>query len=177
MYNHSADENSNENKKVQESSGLLLRRVEYLPDSRTQLVDIGKVFPTVSNRLFSSRNAWGRVEDETGSSRFVIAYQPRDLDEAEFNKIQKEFGNLVKGTARQVQIIEKVATNVSRITLVANLDAGGMIPVAIANKLLSSYLDQIKDLYEVFERRGKEVDAEVGCADEVLVSRKKNGLR
>ena len=71
---------SNESKKVQESSGLLLRRVKYLPDSRTQLVDIGKVFPTVSNRLFSSRNAWGRVEDETGGSRYAIAYQPRDLD-------------------------------------------------------------------------------------------------
>ena len=60
-----------------DDNGDLIRRIQYLPNSRTQLGDIGYSFPSTS-RLFSVTNVWGKTFSRVGNEVLVIAGKTRD---------------------------------------------------------------------------------------------------
>ena len=153
---------SNQRKKRHaNSNGKLIRRIQYLPNSRTQYTDIGFDFPS-TNRLFSLRSVWGKASSGDGGELLVIAGKTRDLEHDEFDAIERDFGKFIKAEAKQVFLIEGIASQVCRVTYAGQLDVGGRIPTALMDTQISYALDLVTDIYEKFERRGKDVDAEVG---------------
>ena len=162
---------SNGRKKVHiEFTGDLIRRVKYIPQSRTQLCDFGYSFPG-TNRLFSVKSVWGKNSSSEGVERFVITGKTRDMDKKDFDAIERDFGKFIKVGVKQVFVIEKIAPSVCRATYAAQIDLRGRIPTALMDTQISNALDILKGMYEKFERRGKDVEAEVGCADGFLVAR------
>ena len=130
--------------------------------TRTQTCDLGISFFPVTNRLFSAIGVWGRVEFADGAPvQLVIAHGPRDVPESEFEGFKERHGNLVKGKAQQVFVIERISPNISKVTFATNPDVGGKIPSSIGNTLITTNLNVVNDVYDVFERRGKDVDEEV----------------
>ena len=142
-------------------NGKLIRRVVYLPNTRTQLSDIGKEFPGIAtNRLFSMRSVWGKVEDDDGSL-LVIAGKPRKINSEALEAIELQCGRMTQATCHQGFLIKKIATNVCRVTYAGNVGVGGSIPKSMMDRNTKKQLDLVTDLYETFERRGRDVDAEV----------------
>ena len=152
---------SDERKKLHvRENGDLIRRVKYLPNSRTQYTDIGFDFPS-TNRLFSLTSVWGKASSGDGGELFVVAGKTRDLEKDEFDIIERDFGKFIKATIKQVILIEGIAPHVCRVTYAAQVDVGGRIPTALMDTQISFALDIVKNMHERFERRGKDVDAEV----------------
>ena len=173
------DSNWRKKKHMKENSGLP-RRVAYLPNTHTQTCDIGILSFPVTNRIFFPINVWGRVGDGFGAPiQVVIACEPRDIPESEFEGMKELYGNLVEGKSHQVFVIERVSSYISKVTLATSMDVGGNIPTSIANTRMASYLDQITNVYEVFERRGKDVDKEVsfGLFRLIVGARGKKGAK
>ena len=155
-----ADSNQRKKRHVSDN-GELIRRIQYLPNSRTQHNDIGFDFPS-TNRIFSLRSVWGKTSSGDGGELFVIAGKTRDLEHDEFNAIERDFGKFIQARTKQVFLIEGIASQVCRVTYAGQLDVGGRIPTALMDTQISYALALVTDIYEKFERRGKDVDAEVG---------------
>ena len=157
-----------EKKKIhQEESGNLVRDVTYLPNSRISTSAIGKKFPS-TNRVFFSTNAWGKL-DIDGGKCLVIASKPRDVSPEERKTVAGVYGNFIEAKSFTVIRIQEVAPTVCCVIYAGKTDVGGQIPRSLLELKISYQLDLLTKVYEKFERRGKDVDAEVGCFDGVLV--------
>ena len=153
-----------------DKNGDLPRTVSFIPDSRSQHNIIMKKFKRpVMNRLFANKFVWD--VDETGDTlTYIMASTPRNfpLDGEEAKAIKEQHGDFIIATSKQLNLVKRIADNVCEFTYINTVDVGGRIPQIIMNRKISEALDLATRLYERFERRGRDVDAEVSRHDGIL---------
>ena len=159
-------------KEHRKRNGDLPRTAKVIPGSRSQHNVIMKKFKNpVKNRLLALTHVWG-TDDTDGRSTFIIAGLPRDfpLDGEEAREIKAQYGDFIVAKTHTLHMIMHTADNVCKYTYINQTDAGGRIPLFLMNRKISEALNLATRLYEKFERRGRDVDTEVGCLDGVLVA-------
>jgi hypothetical protein len=92
-----------------------------------------------------------------------MASEPRKfpLSGSEAKAIKKEHGDFIVAKSRLLNRVKQVSDDVCEFTYINTTDVGGSIPLIVMHFKISEALDLAVKLYERFERRGKDVDAEV----------------
>ena len=116
-------------------------------------------FPTgIDHRIFEGVHIWDKVEDfeGQGNTAYVLAMVP--LAEFQLPAIfegslpPKVTSGVTAGTTRGVVVFEKLAPNVTKLTIVQQADFGGHVPTYLANQVAVYALSTIESLRAKHER-------------------------
>jgi hypothetical protein len=145
----------------------LLRRVVDIPNSHSQIVIVVQKFTdSLDNRVFTTMWTWR--EDSDGSFTLIMS---DSKDNRQFRAAREAADEIIESdeaaakaqaaSMRGIYRIKPISSNVCRVSLAAQGQFGGSIPLFVANKLVKKNLSILKRLYETFERNGVLVDAEL----------------
>ena len=108
--------------------------------------------PPFANRQANTWNVWDKLESFNGNEAYIVCYEPHKIEEA------KRDPNLIPLKLNGIYVIEKLAPNISRLTMITNGDAGGSIPKWLMNTLIQYTLSVVVDVQDKFRRADKTVD-------------------
>ena len=161
---------------VEGSKGNLPRLCRVIPGCRSALqCSIVKAVPPFENRLFEEVTVWCSLPEAAAAAPldllgvpddgYVLAFEPITVAAAaplpdEWLRDRKVL-QCVRAFTRGVYVIQKVASRVSKVTLVQQVILGGFVPAALGAFAVSFFADSLHRMYGHFQRGGAAIDGEV----------------
>ena len=147
-------------------NGNVIRVVHEIPESHSQIVSAGMKMPAgITNRVFHNWLVWDKIPNYKGRGEaFILAFAPRENCNESLLPPLPSFPNqsqTIVGKTRGIYILEKIASYVTRLTLVQQVDMAGSVPQFVMRSLVSSSLQIVQSVVDKFRRRGKVVDKEL----------------
>ena len=146
-------------------NGNVLRVAYRIPNSHSEIVSAVMKMPTgFANRVFHGWFVWSKIPDYNGHETLVIAFAPREDCDIfllpPLPSFQNET-NIITGKTFGIYIIEKLAPQVTRLTLIQQANMGGKIPKFLTDLSVSNSVGNVQRVVHRFKRNGKLVDKEM----------------